>query len=94
MNVNINLTIGNHSLHFRNIPSEQEQFYRRAAAQLSARFTYYQRSMPNESVEVVWMYVALEAAVNLHSDKREKDLQPLLRIVEQLNENIEKQLTN
>lgn len=87
--MNINLTIAGHHLHFTDIPSELEQPYRRAGKQLGERFEYYQKQMPRESLDKVWLYVALEAAVNYHSDKRDKAIAPILQRIADLNHRIE-----
>lgn len=86
--MNINLHIGNHNLHFENIAPTLEQPYRRAASHLSDRFDFYQKKMPQATLEQIWLYVALESTVNLQSDKRDKALEPIEKKINQLNKSI------
>ena len=82
--MNINLNLAGHNLHLA-IPAEQESPYRLAGKQLTDRFTYYRALMPKDGDDKIWMYVALEAAVNLHADKRDKALEPIAKKIEELN---------
>ena len=71
------------------IPRETEPLYRQAAVTLNERYRYYQRRIATASAEQLWLYVALELAVNLHSDAREKNLKPIFEKLEVLNQLIE-----
>ena len=65
---------------------EQEPIYRKAAQLLNQRYQYYLKLRPNASAEQLWMYTALEVAVSLHSDAREKSLIPVEKELKELNE--------
>ena len=69
-------------------PLDQEPNYRRAAELLNKRYQYYLKLRPNASAEQLWMYTALEVAVALQSDVREKSLEPVEKEVKELNEEI------
>lgn len=84
----INLQIAAHNVSL-DIPRETEPLYRRAAVTLNERYQYYQRRIVTASAEQLWLYVALELAVNLHSDAREKNLKPILEKLDVLNQLIE-----
>ncbi|MGM9811042.1 MAG: cell division protein ZapA [Paludibacteraceae bacterium] len=84
----INLQIGAHNVSL-DIPREAEPLYRNAAVTLNERYQYYQRRMLKASAEQLWLYVALELAVNLHADAREKSLKPIHEKLEVLNQLIE-----
>lgn len=91
MNVRVNLTLGVHRIALE-VEQSQESIYRAAGKMLNERLEYYRRTQPQASMEQLWMYVALESAVNLHSDVRDKSLQPVLDKVNELNKLIEEQL--
>ncbi len=74
------------------IPRDKEPFYREAAALLNRRYAVYQRSMPQASAEHIWMYLALEVAVNLQSDARDKALQPVEKKLGELDDEIKRLL--
>lgn len=74
------------------VPRDKESFYRDAATMLNARYKVYQRSMPKASVEQLWMYVALETAVNLHADARQKAIQPITDKINKINQLIQQTL--
>jgi len=77
-----------------NIVPEQEPFYRDAAVRINEKYQQYIKAYPNLPVEQIWIYVALEMAVNLQSDQRDKNIGPLLEKVRELNQLIEKTLNN
>lgn len=77
-----------------NVIPEQEPFYRDAAVKINEKYQQYQRAYPNLPVEQIWIYVALEMAVNLHSDAREKNIEPILSKIRELNQLIEETLKN
>ena len=76
------------------VPREQEPNYRKAAELLNRRYQYYLKLRPNASAEQLWMYTALEVAVALQSDAREKSLEPVEKEIQQLNELILNKLKN
>ena len=80
----INLHLDAHTVGL-DVPREQEPNYRKAAELLNRRFQYYLKLRPNASAEQLWMYTALEVAVALHSDAREKSLVPVEKELNKLN---------
>lgn len=70
------------------VPREQEPAYREAAELLNERFQFYLHRLPNASAEQLWMYTALEVAVSLRSDAREKSLEPVEKAMRALNEEV------
>ena len=87
----INLRIGAHTVSL-NVNAEDEPLYRNAAQKIIDTYAKYEKHFPKTSVEQLWVYVAIELAVNLQSDMRDKQLQPLMDVVRQMNEEIEKTL--
>ena len=83
----INLHLDAHAVGL-DVPLDQEPNYRRAAELLNKRYRYYLKLRPNASAEQLWMYTALEVAVALQSDVREKSLEPVEKEVKELNEEI------
>jgi len=83
----INLHLDAHTVGL-DVPLDQEPNYRRAAELLNKRYQYYLKLRPNASTEQLWMYTALEVAVALQSDVREKSLEPVEKEVKELNEEI------
>ena len=83
----INLHLDAHTVGL-DVPLDQEPNYRRAAELLNKRYRYYLKLRPNASAEQLWMYTALEVAVALQSDVREKSLDPVEKEVKELNEEI------
>ena len=73
---------------------DQEPNYRKAAELLNKRYQYYLKLRPNASAEQLWMYTALEVAVALQSDAREKSLVPVEKELKELNELINKSLNH
>ena len=68
------------------VPREQEPNYRKAAELLNRRYQYYLKLRPNASAEQLWMYTALEVAVALQSDAREKSIAPIEKELKELNQ--------
>ena len=68
------------------MPREQEPNYRAAAELLNKRYQYYLKLRPNASAEQLWMYTALEVAVALQSDVREKSLVPVEKELKEINQ--------
>lgn len=87
----INLHLDAHSVGL-DVPREQEPNYRKAAELLNRRFQYYLKLLPNASAEQLWMYTALEVAVALQSDAREKSLVPIEKELKELNDLIKNKL--
>lgn len=81
----INLRLDAHSVGL-DVPRDQEPNYRAAAELLNKRYQYYLKLRPNASAEQLWMYTALEVAVALQSDVREKSLVPVEKELKALNQ--------
>ena len=81
----INLHLDAHSVGLE-VPRDQEPNYRKAAELLNRRYQYYLKLRPNASAEQLWMYTALEVAVSLQSDAREKSLVPVEKALKELNQ--------
>lgn len=81
----INLHLDAHTVGL-DVPREQEPNYRKAAELLNRRYQYYLKLRPNASAEQLWMYTALEVAVALQSDAREKSIAPVEKEIKELNE--------
>ena len=88
----INLRLDAHHVGL-DVEREQEPVYRLAAELLNKRYQYYLKLRPNASAEQLWMYTALEVAVSLQSDAREKSLVPVEKAVKALNEEILKKIS-
>ena len=87
----INLHLDAHTVGL-DVPRDQEPNYRKAADLLNRRFQYYLKLRPNASAEQLWMYTALEVAVALQSDAREKSLEPVEKELKELNKLIKEKL--
>ena len=87
----INLHLDAHTVGL-DVQREQEPNYRRAADLLNHRYQYYLKLRPNASAEQLWMYTALEVAVALQSDAREKSLVPVEKGLKELNQLITEKL--
>ena len=85
----INLHLDAHTVGL-DVPRDQEPNYRYAADLLNSRYQYYLKLRPNASAEQLWMYTALEMAVSLQSDARDKSLAPIEKKLTELNKLIEK----
>lgn len=83
----INLHLDAHTVGL-DVPREQEPNYRKAAELLNRRYQYYLKLLPKASAEQLWMYTALEVAVALQSDAREKSLIPVEAALKELNKQI------
>ena len=81
----INLHLDAHTVGL-DVLREQEPNYRAAAELLNKRYQYYLKLRPNASAEQLWMYTALEVAVALQSDAREKSLAPVEKELKELNQ--------
>lgn len=81
----ITLQLGAHTITLQ-VPRSQEADYRTAAAMLNRRYQFYASRVHSASAELLWVYVALEAATNLQSDVREKSLAPVEKKLSEINE--------
>ena len=88
----INLRLDAHVVGL-DVPRDQEANYRNAAELLNKRYQYYLKLRPNASAEQLWMYTALEVAVALQSDVREKSLVPVEKELRELNQLIKENLS-
>ena len=66
----------------------EEKYYREAAAQLNQRFQYYSSGMKSKSAEQIWVYVALEAAMNLERQAARYDMEPVMERINNMNKSI------
>jgi len=89
----ITLQIGDHTMQFP-VAWNEEKFYRDAAAHLNKRFQYYSSHMKNKSAEQIWVYVALEAAINLQRENARYDIEPVMGRIDAINKIITEALDN
>ena len=68
-----------------NVQADKEHLYRNAAEMINERYRYYQRIAQNRSAEQIWVYVALDMAVNLSADAHANRLQPIDEKIQELN---------
>lgn len=68
-----------------NVQADKEHLYRKAAEMINERYKHYQRMAPNKSAEQLWVYVALDMAVNLQADAHAHRLQPVDEKIQELN---------
>ena len=87
----IRLVIDCYELHL-SVKRQDEALYREAAALLNKTYEKYVKSRPDIPITKLWIYTALEIAVDLQSDKRQKNLKPILEKIEELNKQIEKSI--
>ena len=87
----INLRLDIHTVSL-DVERDKEQTYREAADWLNKRYQFYAARFRNTSPEKLWMYVALESAVGLHADVREKSLEPVKQKLSELNSRINEAL--
>jgi len=69
-----------------NVIADKEVLYRNAAEQINERYRHYRRLLPTQSAEQIWVYVALEMAVNLQADAHAHRLQPIDEKIQELNQ--------
>ena len=69
-----------------NVLADKEVLYRNAAEQINNRYRHYRKLLPNQSAEQIWVYVALEMAVNLQADAHAHRMQPIEEKVQELNQ--------
>lgn len=77
-----------------NIPADTEALYRNAAEMINERYRRYSHKLPTSSAEQIWVYVALDMAVNLQADTRAKSLEPIDEKIQELNQLILNTLQN
>ena len=75
-----------------NVLAHQEHLYRDAAKILNEKYRHYQKKMQTSSAEQLWVYVALDMAVNLCTETHAQRLQPIDEKVQELNKIILQQL--
>ena len=80
----ITLQLDSHHISI-NVPAHQEHLYRDAAKILNEKYRHYQRKMQTSSAEQLWVYVALDMAVNLCADEYANRLQPIDEKIQELN---------
>ena len=68
-----------------NVQADKEHLYRKAAELINERYRYYQKIAPNRSAEQIWVYVALDMAVNFSADAHANRLQPIDEKIQELN---------
>ena len=68
-----------------NVQADKEHLYRKAAEMLNERYRYYQKLAHGRSAEQLWVYVALDMAVNLSADAHANRLQPIDEKIQELN---------
>ena len=77
-----------------NVVADKEVLYRNAAEQINERYRHYRKMLPTHSAEQIWVFVALEMAVNLQADAHAHRLQPIHEKVQELNQLITNTLNN
>lgn len=87
----ITLQLDSHHISI-NVLAHQEHLYRDAAKMLNEKYRHYQRKMQTSSAEQLWVYVALDMAVNLCAESHAQRLQPIDEKVQELNKIILQQL--
>lgn len=71
------------------VDRDKEEIYRKAAVTINETYKRYKTHYPQLSIEKLWVYTALEVAVNLHDDIRDKDLKPVLNKLSELIQKID-----
>jgi len=87
----INLRLDIHTVPL-DVEREKEQTYREATEWLNKRYQFYAARFRDASPEKIWLYVALESAVGLHADVRDKSLEPVKKKLSELNNRINEAL--
>ena len=80
----INLQLDAHRIAL-NVQADKEHLYRKAAEIINKRYKYYQRIAPDRSAEQLWVYVALDMAVNFSADAHANRIQPIDDKIQELN---------
>ena len=71
-----------------NVKPEQEQNYRLAAELINRRYKLYEQRFRSDPQDRLWARVAIEVAYALHSDARNKALEPIEEQLQELNSQI------
>ena len=87
----ITLQLDSHHISI-NVLANQEHLYRDAAKILNEKYRHYQKKMQTSSAEQLWVYVALDMAVNLCAESHAQRLQPIDEKIQELNKIILQQL--
>ena len=87
----ITLQLDSHHISI-NVLAHQEHLYRDAAKILNEKYRHYQKKMQTSSAEQLWVYVALDMAVNLCAETHAQRLQPVDEKLQELNKIILQQL--
>ena len=87
----ITLQLDSHHISI-NVLAHQEHLYRDAAKILNEKYRHYQKKMQTSSAEQLWVYVALDMAVNLCAESHAQRLQPVDEKLQELNKIILQQL--
>mgnify|MGYP003483826300 FL=1 len=87
----ITLQLDSHHISI-NVLANQEHLYRDAAKILNEKYRHYQKKMQTSSAEQLWVYVALDMAVNLCAETHAQRLQPIDEKVQELNKIILQQI--
>ena len=77
-----------------NVVADKEVLYRNAAEQINERYRHYRKMLPTHSAAQIWVFVALEMAVNLQADAHAHRLQPIEEKIQELNQLILNTLQN
>ena len=85
--INIKLQLGDHPMRFI-VPWNEEVYYRKAADYLNKRFQNYSNKNKGKSAEQIWVYVALEAAMNLERQAARYELEPVMERIGKINQSI------
>lgn len=89
--LNINLRIDCHEVRLQ-VPRDEEPIYRKAALILNKTYQKYLNRYPQLPIEKLWVYSALEIAVELQRDVRDKDMAPIVDRLQQLNQYLSQQI--
>ena len=75
-----------------NVPANQEHLYRKAANIINEKYRTYQKKMQTSSAEQLWVYVALDVAVNFCTDAYANRITPIDEKIQEINNKILQQL--
>lgn len=81
---NITLKLDVYTVPLRIDPTK-EPIYRQAGKRVQEKFDQYKRAYPEWTAEQIWVYVALAMALNFEADVRDKNIQPILDRIRDLN---------
>lgn len=88
---NISLRIDCYNIPMK-VRRDEEEIWRKAAVMLNDTYRRYATAYMNKNVpiEKLWIYTALDIAVQVQRDYKGKDMEPVLDKLQQLNSLIEK----